>query len=599
MRNLRLKSMALVLVVVIGALTGCSRATESRRAVAQEVTRSDTREDGQRQSNLDGAWTVVASNWDDPKDKDRGKGLTCIVMGEKVVIKAPEEEKPIGGLIIKLDATRKPKTINVWSDESSFGKSNKDTLKEPPVLGIYELDGDILKICWVPLENRSRPKEFPRKRGGGVTVAVLKRERPADLARSDSRENELHLSDPQRNALKLIEEGRQTFRFDTFGDEEFWGDALQIHRALAGAKLGGVGEGVSPNTALAVGLKVDADALPADQVEQLKQNKVDLDDPATTVALLKLDAVLGVKGFVSEDGKLQSVGITCALCHSTVDGSFAPGIGQRLDGWPNRDLNVGQIIALAPNLKPLMDRLGIDESTLKTALTSWGPGKYDAQLLHDGKAFRPDGKTAATLLPPAFGLAGINLHTYTGWGSVTHWNAYVAVTQMRGKGTFVDPRLNNPEKFPVAVKTGDWNIRNDPDLVTAKLPALQAYQLSIFAPKPPTGSFDEAAAARGEIVFSGKADCQRCHVPPLFTEPGWSMHTAAEIGIDDFQAKRSPDEHYRTTPLAGLWTHMKGGFYHDGRFATLPEVINHYNEDFKLALTEHEVDDLAHYLKSL
>ena len=563
------------------------------------MKRADTREDGQRLSNLDGAWTVVASDWDDPKDKDRGKGLTCIVTGEKVVIKAPEEEKPIGGLIIKLDPTKKPKTINVWSDESSFGKSIKETLKEPPVLGIYELDGDILKICWVPLENRSRPTEFPTKRGGGVTVAVLKRDRPADLARSDGRENELHPSDPQRNALKLIEEGRQTFRFDTFGDEEFWGDALQLHRALAGAKLGGVGDGVSPKTALAVGLKVDADALPADLVEQLKQNKVDLDDPATTVALLKLDAVLGVKGFASEDGKLQSVGITCALCHSTVDDSFALGIGQRLDGWPNRDLNIGQIIALAPNLKPLMDRLGIDESSLKTALTSWGPGKYDAQLLHDGKAFRPDGKTAATLLPAAFGLAGVNLHTYTGWGSVTHWNAYVAVTQMRGKGTFFDPRLNDPEKFPLAVKTGDWNIRNDQDLVTTKLPALQAYQLSIFAPKPPTGSFDEAAATRGEIVFSGKADCQRCHVPPLFSEPGWPMHTAAEIGIDDFQAKRSPDEHYRTTPLAGLWTHMKGGFYHDGRFATLPEVINHYNAHFKLALSEHEVDDLVHYLKSL
>jgi hypothetical protein len=220
-------------------------------------------------------------------------------------------------------------------------------------------------------------------------------------------------------------------------------------------------------------------------------------------------------------------------------------------------------------------------------------------LLHDGKAFRPDGKTAATLLPAAFGLSGINLHTYTGWGSVTHWNAYVAVTQMRGKGTFFDPRLNDAKKFPIAVKTKDWNIRNDPDLVTAKLPALNYYQLSIVAPGAPKGSFDNASAARGRVVFAGKAQCARCHVPPLFTEPGWAMHTADEIGIDDFQAKRSPDERYRTTPLKGLWTHTKGGFYHDGRFATLKDVLKHYNSHFQLELTEREINDLIEYLKSL
>jgi len=428
-----------------------------------------------------------------------------------------------------------------------------------------------------------------------VSLPAVAQEAPRAGAPQDAQPQ----SGPEQDALRMVKEGRQIFRYDTFGDEQFWGEALQLHRAIAGAKLGGVGDGVSPKAALAVGLKVDADALPADLIEQLKLDKVDLDDPATTVALLKLDAVLGVKGFVSEDGKLESVGITCALCHSTVNDTFAPGIGQRLDGWANRDLNVGQIIALAPNLKPLTDRLGIDESSLKTALTSWGPGKYDAELLHDGKAFRPDGKTAATLLPPAFGQAGLNSHTYTGWGSVAHWNAYVANTQMRGKGTFFDPRLSDPEKFPIAAKTGDWNIRNDPDLVTAKLPALQFYQLSIVAPKPPTGSFDEAAAMRGQVLFSGKADCQRCHVPPLFTEPGWPMHTSAEIGIDDFQAQRSPDEHYRTTPLAGLWTHTKGGFYHDGRFATFQDVINHYDAHFKLELTKTEFEDLAHYLKSL
>jgi hypothetical protein len=219
--------------------------------------------------------------------------------------------------------------------------------------------------------------------------------------------------------------------------------------------------------------------------------------------------------------------------------------------------------------------------------------------MHDGKATRPDGKSAATLLPAAFGLAGVNSHTYTGWGGVSHWNAYVANTQMHGKGTFFDPRLKDEKKFPVAAKAGDWNIRNDPDLVTSKLAALQFYQLALVAPKPPPGSFDPAAAARGQAVFNGKADCQRCHVPPLFSEPGWPMHTAAEIGIDDFQARRSPDEHYRTTPLAGLFAHSKGGFYHDGRFATLGDVVRHYDAHFKLKLTDAEVKDLVEYLRSL
>jgi hypothetical protein len=241
----------------------------------------------------------------------------------------------------------------------------------------------------------------------------------------------------------------------------------------------------------------------------------------------------------------------------------------------------------------------VDVNTVRLVLNSWGPGKYDAELNQDGKAFRPDGGSAATLLPAAFGLAGVNLHTYTGWGSVTYWNAYVAVTQMRGKGTFFDPRMNNPVKFPIAVRTGDWNIRNEPDLVTFKLPALHFYQLSLSAPPPPPGSFDSLAARRGRVVFNGKANCVRCHVPPIYTEPGWPMHTAAEIGIDDFQAQRSPDGMYRTTPLKGLWTHMKGGFYHDGRFPTLLDVINHYNTLFVLGLTEQEKSDLAEYLKSL
>ena len=401
------------------------------------------------------------------------------------------------------------------------------------------------------------------------------------------------------NAQRMLDEGKQTFRFDTFGDEVFWSDALQLHRAIEGANFGGVGPGVSPATALAVGLKVDTDALPQSLISQLKHGRVNLDDPATTLALLKLNAVVGVKGTFKGDGSLQSVGITCALCHSTVDNSFAPGIGQRLDGWANRDLNVGAITALSPNLKPVADLLGVDEATVRTVLQSWGPGRFDAELFLDGKAFRPDGKSASTLIPPAFGLAGVNLHTWTGWGSVTHWNAFVANLEMHGQGTFYDPRLNDPVKFPIAARAGFGNVRSNPDLITAKLPALHFYQLAIPAPPAPAGSFDAAAAARGAVLFNGQAKCAECHVPPTFSEPGWNMHKAEEIGIDDFQAKRSPDERYRTSPLKGLWTHEKGGFYHDGRFATLRDVVEHYNSFFNTNLTEQQKLDLVEYLKSL
>ncbi len=402
-----------------------------------------------------------------------------------------------------------------------------------------------------------------------------------------------------QNARRMVREGRQIFRFDTFGDEVFWGDTLRLHEAIAGEALGGVGPGVSPRTALAVGLKVDVDALPPDLVRKLRRGEVDLDDPATTLALLKLNAVVGVTGFFNEDGNLRSMGIQCALCHSTVDDSLAPGIGRRLDGWANRDLNVGAIVALAPNLTPLADLLGVNEETVRAVLNSWGPGKFDAEIILDGKAFQPDGRSAATLLPPAFGLAGVNLHTWTGWGSVTHWNAFVANLEMHGQGTFYDPRLNDPVQFPIAAQAGFGNVRNTPDLITSKLAALHFYQLAIPAPAPPEDSFDEESAARGEVIFNGKANCASCHVPPLFTEPGWNMHTPAEIGIDDFQANRAPDRHYRTSPLQGLWTHMKGGFFHDGRFATLRDVVNHYNAFFNLELTEQEINDLIEYLKSL
>ena len=401
------------------------------------------------------------------------------------------------------------------------------------------------------------------------------------------------------NARDLVLEGGQIFRYDTFGDEAFWGDQLRLHDAIRGEDHGGEGPGLSPRTALAVGLKVDSEALPPALLEQIRQGTLDLDDPANTLALLRLDAVVGVTGFFDGEDQLSSVGIQCALCHSTVNNQIAPGIGKRLDGWANRDLNVGAIVALAPNLAPFTDLLGVDEETVLLVLNSWGPGKFDAELILDGKAFRPDGGSAATLLPPAFGLPGVNLHTWTGWGSVTHWNAFVSNLEMHGQGTFYDPRLNDPDRFPIAARAGFYDVRNEPDLITEKLAALHLYQLAIPSPAPPEGTFDPVAAERGEELFTGRADCARCHVPPLFTEPGWNMHTPEEIGIDDFQSSRSPDGRYRTAPLKGLWTHQQGGFYHDGRFATLLDVVEHYDDHFGLGLSEQESLDLVEYLKSL
>ena len=402
----------------------------------------------------------------------------------------------------------------------------------------------------------------------------------------------------ERDALAAIGRGRTTFRRDTFGDEAFWGDTVRLHEAIAGAANGGVGPGLSPANALALGLKVDIQALPRSLRRQLAAGAVDLDDPASTLVLLQRNAVVGVKGFFS-GGSLTSVGIQCALCHSTVNDSFAPGIGARLDGWANRDLDVGAIVALAPDLSVVAGLLGVSQDTVRQVLRSWGPGKFDAELLLDGKAFRPDGKPAATLIPPAFGMAGVNLHTWTGWGSVTHWNALVANLEMHGQGTFYDPRLEDAAKFPIAAANDFGNVRSDPDLVTAKLADLHLFQLALQAPAPPAGSFDAAAASRGEALFAGKAACATCHVPPLFTEPGWNMHLPSEIGIDSFQADRSPDGHYRTAPLRGLWTHTKGGFYHDGRFATLLDVVNHYDGFKGLGLTAQEKSDLVEYLKSL
>jgi len=409
--------------------------------------------------------------------------------------------------------------------------------------------------------------------------------------------------------VQLFDQGKEIFRFDTFGDEDYWGGMLQLHKAIEGAALGGVGPGVSPRTALTVaGLKVDVAALPGNLQAKLKQGKVDLDSPATTLALLELNAVVGVKGVFGTAGSLSSIGITCALCHSTVDNSFAPGIGKRLDGWPNQDLNVGLIVSLAPNLVPMANQvLGASDSatiaTLKKVLLSWGPGFYDAEVNIDAIGFRPDGTSAAVRIPAAYGHLGEDLHTWTGgFGNVTYWNAYVANLQMHGNGNFNDERFNNPVKYPAAVRGGFFKLRHDPDQVTSKLAPLHYYQLSLQPPTPPAGSFDTAAAKRGEAVFNGKGKCSQCHMPPLYTDAGYNAHTPAEMCIDSFQADRGPTGAIGSTlvtpQLSGLWARSQRGFFHDGRFPTLLDVANHYSACFNLGLLPDEKSDLVEFLKS-
>ncbi|WP_310992389.1 hypothetical protein [Aequorivita marina] len=375
---------------------------------------------------------------------------------------------------------------------------------------------------------------------------------------------------------QLVQQGKQIFRYDTFGDESFWTDVLQMNEVIETA--------VSPATALAVGLKVDATALPPDVVTAIQNGEVDLDDPQTTLVLLQLNAVVGVQGEVSENGdgslKLDRMGITCALCHSTVDDSFAPGIGSRLDGWPNRDLDPGLIISLSPALT----------QDQKDVYTSWGPGIYDPR-------YNNDGLNNPVVIPPAYGLYGLPKAIFTGDGDVEHepagpvayWNRYVAVTQMRGHGYFEDPRLN----LIVDHREGD-------DLVTDKLPALQAYQFSIAAPTPPAGSFDVAAATRGKELFSGKAQCASCHSGPLFTDviEGGKLHPqTASVAPDKDYVKRSATKQWRVTPLKGIWQHPP--YFHDGSAATLADVVSRYNEVNNLALTGAEKTDLTEYLKSL
>ena len=375
----------------------------------------------------------------------------------------------------------------------------------------------------------------------------------------------------------LVQQGQQVFRYETFGDETFWTDVLKMNTVIE--------TGVSPKTALSVGLKVDAEALPAAVVTAIQNGQVDLDDPQTTLALLQLNAVVGVKGQVSQnqDGtlKLDRMGITCALCHSTVDNSFAPGIGKRLDGWPNRDLNPGLIVSLSPAL---------DQST-KSIYASWGPGLYDPRFNHDGLS-------NPVVIPPAFGLYGLPKAIFTGDGDVEHeptgpvayWNRYVAVTQMHGHGYFADARLNN------------WVVdyRQNDDLVTDKLPALQAYQFSISAPTPPANSFDAAAATRGKVLFSTKGQCASCHSGPLFTDviDGGKLHPqSASVAVDKEYVKRSATKQWRVTPLKGIWQHAP--YFHDGSAKTLSDVVSRYNQVNNLKLSDAEKSDLTAYLKSL
>ena len=420
----------------------------------------------------------------------------------------------------------------------------------------------------------------------------------------------------QKRADRLVAEGKRVFRYDTFGDQAVWGGVLRLHDAIQGSKFGGVGAGISPKTALSLGLKVDAAAIPPNVAQAIKAGKVNLDDPAVTLTLLKLNSVVGVRGFFDKGGSLKSVGITCALCHSTVDDSFAPGIGNRLDGWPNQDLNVGAIVAAAPNLKPLEDLLGADEATVKTVLNGWGPGFYNAELNLDGKAIGPDGtpKSAATRIPSAFGKDGQNLHTWGGgWGTVTYWNAFVAILQMHGIGTFRDERLDDAAKYPIAaerrfghttpyvgsgVLPAPEKPTGMPDQTTEALRALDFYQRALPVPQPPNGSFDPAAAKRGEAVFNGQGQCTNCHVGSIGSAPGYNAVKPSAICTDPFHADRAPDGTYVIAPLQALFTRSKRGFYHDGRFPTLMAVVDHYDSCFKLGLSAQQKGDLVQYLKS-
>ncbi len=352
-----------------------------------------------------------------------------------------------------------------------------------------------------------------------------------------------------------IAEGKKIFRFDTFGDEQLWTDKLGLHKVVETK--------VDPTTALKVGLKVDSEALPPGILE-----KVDLKDPKTTVALLKMNAVVGLKAEVDANDHITKLGVTCALCHSTVDDSVAPGIGKRLDGWANRDLNPGAIIALSPALTPEQ----------KKVYSSWGPGMYDPR-------YNQDGQNHPVVIPPAYGLANIKETTFTADGPISYWNSYVATTQMGGKGNFNDPMLKVAVKHPT-------------DMVTPKLAALRAYQHSLMAPKPDSKKVevDSASASRGKAAFD--KSCASCHVGGSGTDNNsGKLHQASETGMDGAYAMRTKNKAYRTTPLRGLWQHPP--YFHDGSAKSLDDVVDHYNKTLKLQLTSGQRSDLEEYLKTL
>lgn len=378
-------------------------------------------------------------------------------------------------------------------------------------------------------------------------------------------------SSAQQREARGITAGQQIFRYDTFGDEQLWTDVLRMHEVVAN---------VPPATALAVGLKVDVDALPPAIIKALRAGRVDLNDPAVTLALLKLNAVVGVQGKVDDQGQLTSLGITCALCHSSVDDSFTKGIGRRMDGWANTDLNVGAIVALSPAL----------DNDTRAEFNTWGPGRYDPRHhAFDGTNLIPlNSPSLPIVIPPIYGLRGVGFETVTADGPISYWNSYVGVGQMGGKGVFNDPRIG-------------LFINQSPDLVTPKLAALLDYQLSL---RPPTGTFDRAAANRGRHLFRNEAGCASCHQGSTFTDVLSGpdprvpfLHPAADTGMDPAYALRSATGQYRTTPLRGLLQHAP--YFHDGSAADLRAVVEHYDTLFGLHLTGAQKADLVEYLKSL
>ncbi|MEO8859270.1 MAG: hypothetical protein ABI343_19975 [Burkholderiaceae bacterium] len=460
--------------------------------------------------------------------------------------------------------------------------------------------------------------------------------------------------DPQ-----VVTAGQQTFRYDTFGDETFWTDTLKMNKVIETA--------VDPLTAASVGLKIDVSALPADVVKGVVDGTIPLNDPQTTLALLSLNAVVGVKGQVSKgvDGKLHldRVGITCALCHSTVSKdlqvtapdpanpagpriSLAGIVGERLDGWPNRALQPGTIISLSPALT------AVQKAEYASWATKFGPGFYDPRInVNTDPGSNPavgpniDANVAAykaaggipVVIPPAFGLVGLSKSIFTGDGDTAHepagptayWNRYVGVAQMHGHGTFFDERIIiNGKPLNVDHRVGD-------DLITAILPQLEAYQWSIAAPAIGThgtkwavaSDLDTQAVTRGKAVFEGPAKCSSCHSGSSFTDVNtFGLHPAsASVALDKNYIKFSATKQWRTTPLKGIWTHPP--YFHDGSGALntttakcmdgsdigslagaadrvrqdLACVVNRYNDpkQLNLGLTDAQRVDLVEYLKSL